>query len=151
MAKVLPGHLTCRWQAAPTPERPAPMISTSTCSSGMVRIMTCVGFGHERLCPAAADRPGLRRRVCGRDDGRRRRVRALGHRGAEGGSRRAGVVRPGGGARAPVGAVVRRRREPRRAGRVRVRLRRRRTGALLGLRDVVGVLAGGRDRGRLRA
>src|SRR5262245_44972565 len=29
---VLPGQRSCRWQAAPTPDRPAPTISTSTCS-----------------------------------------------------------------------------------------------------------------------
>src|SRR5439155_9913881 len=32
MAKVLPGHLSCTWYPAPIPDRPAPTISTSTCS-----------------------------------------------------------------------------------------------------------------------
>ena len=32
MAQVLPGQRSCRWQAAPMPEMPAPTISTSTCS-----------------------------------------------------------------------------------------------------------------------
>src|ERR1044072_7706037 len=33
MATLRPGHSRRRWQAAPTPERPAPTISTSTCST----------------------------------------------------------------------------------------------------------------------
>ena len=32
MANVVPGRCSCRWQAAPIPEMPAPTMSTSTCS-----------------------------------------------------------------------------------------------------------------------
>src|SRR5436305_4857628 len=32
IAKVLPGSVVFSWQAAPTPDRPAPTISTSRCS-----------------------------------------------------------------------------------------------------------------------
>src|SRR4051794_19316713 len=33
IAKLLSGHLSCRWWPAPTPEMPAPTIRTSTCSA----------------------------------------------------------------------------------------------------------------------
>src|SRR5919202_3471183 len=35
MANVLPGHFSRRRHAAPTPDRPAPTMRTSTCSGGM--------------------------------------------------------------------------------------------------------------------
>src|SRR5882757_2267227 len=40
IANDLPGHSRRRWQAAPTPESPAPMIRTSTCSADIAYLVS---------------------------------------------------------------------------------------------------------------
>src|SRR5690348_5220202 len=48
-ANVRRGHLSCRWYAAPIPEIPAPTISTSKCSTDMLRGANLLGRGRHAL------------------------------------------------------------------------------------------------------
>src|SRR5579884_2028942 len=59
----LPGASICRWQAAPTPERPAPTISTSTCS---VFMWAPVVMRQRSQHTSAARRPSRYQRRVGR-------------------------------------------------------------------------------------
>src|SRR6185437_10369564 len=87
IAYVLPGDSASRWQAAPTPDRPAPTISTSTCCESTRRKYPCCGLrsaqgvvveAHD--APLVLARPGVdSAHVAGLGDlpERLRRVRGL--------------------------------------------------------------------------
>ena len=53
IAYVLPGHSSCRWQAAPMPDRPAPTTRTSTCSVPWAHSRGSAGGDRRRVDAAA--------------------------------------------------------------------------------------------------